>query len=135
MGFLDDIVKAGAGKLLGGAAQGGLMEQVLGLINNSETGGLAGLVETFKSKGLGDAISSWIGTGENNPVSGEQIANTLGSDKIQEIAGKLGISGSEASSGLAALLPQVIDKLTPDGKVPEGGLLEQGLNILKQKLR
>ena len=66
------------------------MEQVLGLINNPETGGLAGLVETFKSKGLGDAMSSWIGTGENKPVSGEEIANTIGSDKIQEIAGKLG---------------------------------------------
>ena len=110
------------------------MEQVLGLINNPETGGLAGLVETFKSKGLGDAMSSWIGTGENQPVSGEEIAHTIGSDKIQEIAGKLGISGSEASAGLAAILPQVIDKLTPEGKVPEGGLLEQGLNILKQKL-
>ena len=134
MGFLDDVVKAGAGKLLGGSGQGGLMEQVLGLINNSETGGLAGLVETFKSKGLGDAMSSWIGTGENQPVSGEAIANTIGSDKIQEIASKLGISGSEASAGLAALLPQVIDKLTPDGKLPEGGVLEQGLNILKQKL-
>ena len=134
MGFLDDVVKAGAGKLLGGSGQGGLMEQVLGLMNSSETGGLAGLVETFKSKGLGDVMSSWIGTGENQPVSGEAIANTIGSDKIQEITGKLGISGSEASAGLAALLPQVIDKLTPDGKLPEGGVLEQGLNILKQKL-
>jgi len=134
MGFLDDIVKAGASKLLGGSGQGSMMEQVLGLINNPETGGLAGLVETFKNKGMGDAVSSWIGTGENKPVSGEAIANTLGSDKIQAIASALGISGSEASNGLAALLPQVIDHLTPDGKVPEGGLLEQGLNILKQKL-
>jgi uncharacterized protein YidB (DUF937 family) len=109
------------------------MEQVLGLVNNSETGGLAGLVETFKSKGLGDAISSWVGTGENQPVSGEALANALGSDKIREIADRLGVSSSEASNGLAGLLPQVIDKLTPDGKVPEAGLLEQGLNILKQK--
>jgi uncharacterized protein YidB (DUF937 family) len=133
MGFLDEIVKAGAGTLLSGSGQGGLMEQVLGLVNNSETGGLAGLVEAFKGKGLGDAISSWVGTGENKPVSGEEIANTIGIDKIQQIAAKLGISGSEASSGLAALLPQVIDKLTPEGKVPQGDLLEQGLNILKQK--
>jgi uncharacterized protein YidB (DUF937 family) len=110
------------------------MEHVLGLINNSETGGLAGLVEIFKSKGLGDAVSSWISSGENQSVSGEAIANTLGSDKIREIADKLGISGPEASNGLATLLPQLIDKLTPDGKLPEGGLLEQGLSILKQKL-
>jgi uncharacterized protein YidB (DUF937 family) len=134
MGFLDEIAQAAESKLLGGSGETGLMGQVLGLINNSETGGLAGLVETFKSKGLGDAVSSWISPGENQPVSGEAIANTLGSDKVREIADKLGISSSEASSGLAALLPQVIDKLTPDGKLPEGGLLEQGLNILKQKL-
>ena len=62
------------------------------------------------------------------------MTNALGSDKIQEIAAKLGITDSAVSSGLAALLPQVIDKLTPDGVVPEGGLLDQGLDILKQKL-
>ena len=122
------------GQLLGGASQGGLMEQVLGLINNPQTGGLGGLIEMFKSKGLGDAVSSWISTGENQPVSGDQITSALGSDTIQEIAQKLGISGTDASSGLAALLPQIIDKLTPDGTVPEGDLLEQGLSILKQKL-
>jgi uncharacterized protein YidB (DUF937 family) len=110
------------------------MEQVLGLINNPETGGLGGLIETFKSKGLSDVISSWIGTGQNQPVSGEQIANALGDDKIREIAQKLGLSGADASSGLAELLPQLIDKLTPDGTVPEDGLLEQGLAILKGKI-
>ena len=103
------------GQLFGGASQGGLMEQVLGLINNPQTGGLGGLVEMFKSKGLGDAVSSWISTGENQPVSDDQITSALGSNTIQEISQKLGISGTDASNGLAALLPQIIDKLTPDG--------------------
>jgi uncharacterized protein YidB (DUF937 family) len=134
MGFIDEIKQAAGSKLPGGSAQGGLMDQVLGLVNSPEIGGFAGLVEKFKSKGLGDAISSWIGPGENKPVSGEAITDTLGSDRVQEIAGKLGVSESEASNGLAALLPRVIDKLTPDGRVPEGGLLEQGLSILRQKL-
>lgn len=134
MGFLDEITKVVGSQLLGGASQGSLMEQVLGLINNPQTGGLAGLVEMFKSKGLGDAAASWISTGENQPASGDQMASAFGSDKIQEIAQKLGISGTETSSGLAALLPQLIDKLTPDGSIPEGDLLEQGLNLLKQKL-
>ena len=58
MGFLDEITKVVGGQLFGGASQGGLMEQVLGLINNPETGGLAGLIETFKDKGLGDVMSS-----------------------------------------------------------------------------
>ena len=134
MGFLDEITKVVGDKFLGGASQGGLMELVLGLINNPQTGGLGGLVEMFKSKGLGDAVSSWISTGENQPVSNDQITSALGSNTIQEIAQKLGISGTDASNGLAALLPQLIDKLTPDGSIPEGDLLEQGLSILKQKL-
>jgi uncharacterized protein YidB (DUF937 family) len=134
MGFLDEITKVVGGQLFGGASQGGLMEQVLGLINNPQTGGLGGLVEMFKSKGLGDAVSSWISTGENQPVSNDQITSALGSNTIQEISQKLGISGTDASNGLAALLPQIIDKLTPDGSIPEGDLLEQGLSILKQKL-
>jgi uncharacterized protein YidB (DUF937 family) len=134
MGFLDEITKVVGDKFLGGASQGGLMELVLGLINNPQTGGLGGLVEMFKSKGLGDAVSSWISTGENQPVSNDQITSALGSNTIQEISQKLGISGTDASNGLAALLPQVIDKLTPDGSIPEGDLLEQGLSILKQKL-
>ncbi len=134
MGLLDEIAKVAGSKLLGGESQGGLMEQVLGLVNNPGTGGLQGLIQTFTSKGLGDAVSSWVGTGENQPVSGEQVTHALGSDKIQEIAQKLGISGSDASSGLAALLPQIVDKLTPDGKVPEGGMLEQGLSSLKKLL-
>lgn len=134
MGFLDEVTKVVGDKFLGGASQGGLMELVLGLINNPQTGGLGGLVEMFKSKGLGDAVSSWISTGENQPVSNDQITSALGSNTIQEISQKLGISGTDASNGLAALLPQIIDKLTPDGSIPEGDLLEQGLSILKQKL-
>lgn len=134
MGFLDDIVKAGS-QLLGGSGQGsGLMEQVLGIINDPRTGGLPGLVEMFRNKGLGDAVSSWIGTGENSPVSGDEVAGTFGSDRIGEIARGLGVSESEASQGLADLLPQVIDRLTPDGTVPEGGLLDQALDMLKQRL-
>lgn len=133
MGILNSIIKGIGGKFFGGASQGGLFEQVVGLINNPQTGGLSGLVEQFTSKGMGGLISSWIGTGENQPVSGEQIEQAFGNDKIQEIAQKLGISGTEASGGLAALLPQLIDKLTPYGKVPESGVLEQGLSMLKDK--
>jgi uncharacterized protein YidB (DUF937 family) len=109
------------------------MDQALDLINNPDTGGLGGLIQLFQSKGLGDIISSWIGTGENQPVSGDQIVDALGSEKIREIAQKLGMSGEDASTSLAALLPKIIDGLTPEGKVPQGGMLEQGLSLLKQK--
>jgi uncharacterized protein YidB (DUF937 family) len=134
MGIFDAIMKGVGSQIFGGAAQGGLVEQIFGLINNPQTGGLSGLIEQFNNKGLGDAVSSWASTGENQPVSGEQIERMLGSEKIQEIAQNLGISGADASGGLAALLPQIIDKLTPEGTVPEGGILEQGLDLLKKTL-
>jgi uncharacterized protein YidB (DUF937 family) len=103
MGLLDELTKVVGDKFLGGASQGELMEQVLGLINNPQTGGLGGLVEMFKGKGLGDAAASWISTGENQPVSNDQITSAFGSDMLQEIAQKLGISGTDASNGLAAM--------------------------------
>ena len=134
MGILDEIIKGVGSKILGGAGQSALLDQVLSLVNNPQTGGLSGMVEQFTTKGLGGLVSSWIGTGENQPVSGEQIEQTFGSEKIREIAQKLGISGTDASGGLAALLPQIIDKLTPDGKLPEGGILNQSLDFLKKSL-
>lgn len=133
MGLLNDIVSM-IGKKVGGDGQrGGLFDQVIDLINNPETGGLSGLISRFEQGGLGDIVSSWVGTGQNADVSGEQIANTLGADKIKEIAGKLGVSDNQVSGGLASLLPQIIDRLTPDGKVPEGGILESGLSALAGK--
>ena len=134
MGLLNDIVSMIGKKVGGDGQQGGLFDQVVDLINNPETGGLSGLISKFEQGGLGDIVSSWVGTGQNADVSGEQIANTLGADKIKEIAGKLGVSDGQVSNGLASLLPQIIDKLTPDGKVPEGGILESGLSALAGKL-
>ncbi len=134
MGLLDQIMGGLTGKLAGSGDQKNLLESVIGMINNPETGGLGGLVQSFKDKGLGNAISSWVGTGENLPVSGEQIQKVISAENIQQIAGKLGSSREEVSNMLAGLLPQVIDKLTPNGALPEGNLVEQGLSLLKNKL-
>ena len=136
MGLLDQIVKGLAGKFLGGGGgtQNPLLDMALGLINNPQAGGLGGLIETFKSKGLGNAVSSWVSTGQNQPVSGEQIQHVLGKEQIEQIVEKIGISKGEVSSGLASILPQIIDKLTPNGTLPESGLLEQGLSLVKKQL-
>jgi uncharacterized protein YidB (DUF937 family) len=134
MGIFEEIIKGVGGKIKGGEGQSGMIEQVFGLINNPQTGGLSGLIEQFTNKGLGGLVSSWIGTGENQPISGEQIEQAFGSEKIQEIAQKMGISGVDASGGLAALIPQIIDRLTPEGKLPEGGILNQGLDLLKKNI-
>ena len=135
MGILGEMAKGLLGKALGGgSSQNPLMDIVLGLITNPQSGGLQGLIQTFKEKGLGDAMSSWISTGENQPVSGDQIQHALGGNFIQQIAEQLGSSKSEVSGSLSNLLPQIIDKLTPSGTLPEGDALNQGLNRLKKDL-
>lgn len=133
MGLFDSIAGQLGGMLPGvgnGGNQGGLLEVVMALINNQ--GGLPGLIQAFQEHGLGDAVASWIGTGSNLPVSGEQIQSVLGSEQVQALSRQLGLSTEETAGGLAGLLPQVVDKLTPDGQLPQGGgLLEQGLGLLK----
>lgn len=136
MGLFDQLASA-AGGLGGASAEGGnsLLNTVLQLVNNPQTGGLAGLVQSFQKGGLSEIVNSWVSTGQNLPVSAEQIQSVLGSGQVQGIASQLGISTDQASGQLADLLPQVVDKLTPNGAVPEGGdLLAQGMDLLKGKL-
>jgi uncharacterized protein YidB (DUF937 family) len=108
---------AGMGNLGGVAgALGGL------LANNGELGGLGGLVSKFDQAGMGDVIGSWIGKGENAPISGGQLQQVLGSDAISGIAQKLGLNTATLLPLLATMLPALIDQLTPKGQVPAEGL-------------
>ncbi len=134
MGLFDEGIGGLIGKLFGEGERNKLFESIMGLINDPQTGGLSGLAQLFKDKGLGDVMSSWISTGENMPVSADQINQALGQEQIQQISKNAGLSQEEASKGLAGLLPEIIDKLTPDGKMPEGDMLAKGLDILKEKL-
>jgi uncharacterized protein YidB (DUF937 family) len=134
--MLDQLAKQVLGGLSGSSGEGasqlvGGLAQLLG--GGSQGGGLAGLVQAFQKNGLGDIVSSWISTGENLPISAEQIQTGLGTGLLQQFANTAGLSQESASSKLAELLPGVIDKLTPDGKLPASGLLEQALNSLKAK--
>ena len=114
--------------------QSGMLESIMGFLKSSESGGAEGLLNTFNENGRGDVMSSWIGKGENLPISPEQIQQVLGSDQVQQIAEKLGISTDEASSGLAEMLPKIVDKLTPEGSLPTQDLLHQGLGMIAEKL-
>ena len=135
MGLFDEALNM-AKSQMGGTAEGqsGLMGIVMQLINNPQSGGLAGLLSQLSQGGLGNAVSSWVGSGENQPVSGDAIQQALGSNKIQELAAQAGISTDALSAGLAQLLPGVVDKLTPNGEVPSGDLMQQGAALLKGKL-
>ncbi len=134
MGLLDQLKEGLAAKLGGKSGLNDMLEHAMNLVNNPATGGLNGLIETFKSKGLGDIMSSWISTGKNLPISPDQIRQALGSDKIQQIAEKAGLSKDAAMQTLSQVLPQIIDKLTPNGKLPEADKLGETLSILKKTL-
>ncbi len=130
MGLLDQVVGAVAGNQSGGNNM--MLDVVMQLINK-QPGGLGGLVQSFQQGGLGEIVNSWVSTGQNLPISGQQLQNVLGGDLLGQLASQLGTSQENASGGLADLLPQVIDQLTPNGELPQGGdLLAQGLGMLKK---
>ena len=131
MSLLDQVVGALAGGESGGGSK--LLQTVLQLINNPQTGGLEGLIRSFQQGGLGDIVNSWVANGQNLPVSAEQVESVLGGSALQDLAAQLGVSPQQASSSLADVLPQLIDQMTPNGEVPQGGdLLSQGLSLLKK---
>ncbi len=134
MGFMDQLKGMRAGQQGEAGGQAGILEDLLKLVNDPQSGGLAGLIQKFNEKGLGDLMSSWISTGKNLPVSADQIKNALGSDKIKDLAAKYNLGEHDASKSLADLLPQLIDKLTPNGSVPHQDMLSQGIDMIRKKL-
>ena len=145
MGLLDSVLGAvmggqqqagaatsGAGGGLGGlinmvTSNPQLMQAITGMLSNDGgQGGLGGLMAKFQQAGLGDAVKSWVGSGENHAVTGDQMSSALGSDTIADLAAKMGMSNTDAAGSLASMLPGLIDKLTPHGEAPAGGLGNAG---------
>ena len=142
MGLLDSVL----GSVLGGStaqtgAGGGSLGSIIGalasdprllqavtgmLANEGEHGGLGGLMAKFQQAGLGDVIGSWIGSGQNQAISGDQLHQVLGSSAVSELAGKLGIDVGTTTSQLTQLLPELINHLTPQGQAPAAGLGSSG---------
>jgi len=133
MGLFDEVMKLAGSGVSGEHAN--MTTAVMQMLQSGQGGGLSGLVEAFQNKGLGDIVSSWVGTGQNLPVSAGQVQSALGSDYVQQLAAKAGISPEVAGPALAALLPIIIDKLTPNGQLPAsgGGLLDAALGLIKGK--
>ena len=150
MGLFDGALGDVAGSLLGGKggdAQellGGLLKQFGGQggSNNGllaaamalvqQMGGLDGLIAKFQAGGLGDVVQSWVGTGANSALSGAQLEQVIGRDTLAQVASQAGMAPAEASSGLAKLLPEVVNQLTPGGSVPanSGALLQSVMGML-----
>lgn len=121
MGLLDQVGGALGGALGQGGVKAMLLQQLVAML--SKPGALQQLMGAFKGAGLENILQSWVGTGQNLPISGDQVKQVLGSGKVAELAQHAGVGESEASNVLASILPQVIDKITPSGNVPAQGEL------------
>lgn len=130
MGLLDS--------LLGAVTQRGtgnqLLDGIIAMVNDPQTGGLEGLLAKFQQSGMGNLADSWVSTGKNLPISADQVTQALGSDQLGSLAKGLGLSQGDVSSQLAQLLPDVVDKLTPNGQVPDAGSLGDLLGSLTKRL-
>jgi uncharacterized protein YidB (DUF937 family) len=102
--------------LLGGAVGAEMVSVVNGLIQ--QHGGVQGIVSQLQQQGLGATVQSWISNGPNQPISASQIHQALGSETVSAIAAKLGMNPQDLAQKLSQALPQIIDKLTPNGTVP-----------------
>ncbi len=147
MGLLDGLL----GNLMGGAGGSGggsnpLLQIAMQMLANKggggaggggaldSMGGLSGIISAFQQGGLGHLADSWVGTGENLPVSGDQLTQILGSGKISEIASQLGMSQGDAAGGLAKILPELINHVTPNGQVPGShSMVEDALAMFLKK--
>ncbi|MCU0951028.1 MAG: YidB family protein [Burkholderiaceae bacterium] len=123
--MLDKLISGAMQGMMGGQAQGAnpLMQIVGSLLSNGgQYGGLAGLVQQFQQAGLGQQVGSWVSTGQNMPISADQLTKVFGSSQLQQMAGSAGMDVSKFSDQLASLLPQMVDQLTPNGQMPTGGV-------------
>ena len=146
MGLLDSVIGAlgqrqgggggGLGGGLGGGGQAALIAAVIGMLmqgggaggaaggglgGSGGLGGLGGLLEKFTRNGMGDMANSWVSTGPNQPVSPDQLGQALGNDTLAGLAQQLGMGQDELGTQLSQLLPEVVDRITPDGQVPADG--------------
>jgi uncharacterized protein YidB (DUF937 family) len=131
---LMDLLEGQLSNAMGSAPHRGLLEAATAMLTNSQQGGLSGVVQHLTANGLGNAVASWVGNGPNQSVSPQQLNQALGSDRIAQLAQQAGLSPGQASAGLATMLPHLIDKLTPGGKLPDSGMMQQGLGWLESHL-
>ena len=135
MGMLDGMIGNALGGMLGqgGESQSPLLKMALQVLQ--QNGGVEGILDKFRQGGYADQAASWQSTGQNIPLPGSALQEVLGTGAIGQIAQQLGMSHGDAAGGLAQVLPQLIDRFTPNGNVPHNhnDMVEQALALLTQK--
>lgn len=139
MGLLDGLLGQVMGGMLGGAqtpmqaqAQNPLLQIALQMLQ--QNGGLSGVLSKMQQAGYGDQAQSWIGTGRNMPIDAGALSQIFGQGQLGELAQQFGLSPDQASGGLAHTLPQVMDEMTPQGRIPDNqsDLVSQALEMLQR---
>jgi uncharacterized protein YidB (DUF937 family) len=130
MGLFDELLRSAIGSQASDPYKqsSNLVEGLVAMLQDPRTGGIEGLAGMFDQQGLGAEANSWIGTGSNRSITPEQLSRALGPQRVQSLSSSVGLGGAAGAAAIAALLPVLIDKLTPDGRAPQtsslGGLLE-----------
>lgn len=131
MSFLENVMselnQSGAGSQLGDVDLGGIAKTLLSGSGNSK---VDTIVSVLKENGLEDRVSSWVGDGANASIDPDEIHSALGTDTVSQLSSELGISSSKLGPILAALLPVIVNQLTPEGK-QDGSLLNTGMKVLQ----
>jgi uncharacterized protein YidB (DUF937 family) len=130
--------QAGFGQGQGqGGGGGGLGDLIGGMLGGGAAagGGLGDLLQRFQQAGYGEQAQSWVGTGQNLPIPADIIGQIFGSGSLSQIAQQAGLSEHEASEGLSQLLPEVVDRVTPGGQVPDLDQLSASVEALSRQFR
>ena len=133
--MLDKLISGAMQSMLGGRAGNDSLMAIIGsLLNNSGGGGgLAGMLQQFQQAGMGEQMQSWIGSGQNMPISMDQLTQVFGGDRLQQMAASAGMDQQQFGGQLAEMLPQMVDRLTPEGQVPAGGI-DDALGMLSKMM-
>lgn len=125
MGLMDEVLALAGSTGAQQSEHASAVGAILSYVNSPQVGGVAGLQQMFQQGGLGHVLSSWVGNGQNLPISADQLQSVLHSGALQKAAQKAGMDPEKLTGMMSTLLPHLVDKLTPEGQVPEAGTLQQ----------
>jgi uncharacterized protein YidB (DUF937 family) len=139
MGLLDELLGGVMGGMSGSGPGAQQQQQnplvLIALQMLQQNGGLQGMLSKFQQAGYGAQADSWVSTGQNMPISADALQQVLGQGQLGQIAQQLGMSRGDAAGGLASMLPQMVDRMTPQGQVPadDNDIVAQALEILNKR--
>jgi uncharacterized protein YidB (DUF937 family) len=120
MGLFDELVSGVLTGVTGGGTQQSLLPGLLSqLLANTNLGSIGGLLQQLQQGGLGEQVSSWLGTGTNHAISADQLRSALGNEQLQQLAQSAGLPLDKLLAVLAQQLPGTVDKMSPDGTLQE----------------